>query len=128
MDFANFLIQLLNSLQYGLLLFMLAAGLTLIFGIMGVVNLAHGSFYMLGAYLAWALTAQFQQPDTGHRGRHGARRGLRLAARMAAVSPLLQARPPGSGTADLRPDLHLSKSCAPFSGATTCTLWPCPRR
>jgi branched-chain amino acid transport system permease protein len=58
MDLANFLIQLLNSVQYGLLLFMLAAGLTLIFGIMGVVNLAHGSFYMLGAYLAWALTRQ----------------------------------------------------------------------
>ncbi len=58
MDFANFLIQLLNSVQYGLLLFMLAAGLTLIFGIMGVVNLAHGSFYMLGAYMAWALSAQ----------------------------------------------------------------------
>ena len=58
MDFANFLIQLLNSLQYGLLLFMLAAGLTLIFGIMGVVNLAHGSFYMLGAYLAWFLVGQ----------------------------------------------------------------------
>ena len=57
MDFANFLIQLLNSVQYGLLLFMLAAGLTLIFGIMGVVNLAHGSFYMLGAYLGYALTA-----------------------------------------------------------------------
>ncbi|WP_101049747.1 branched-chain amino acid ABC transporter permease [Macromonas nakdongensis] len=57
MDFANFLIQLLNSLQYGLLLFMLAAGLTLIFGIMGVVNLAHGSFYMLGAYMAWSLSA-----------------------------------------------------------------------
>ena len=57
MDLTGFLIQLLNSLQYGLLLFMLAAGLTLIFGIMNVVNLAHGSFYMLGAYLAWALTA-----------------------------------------------------------------------
>ena len=57
MDLANFLIQLLNSVQYGLLLFMLAAGLTLIFGIMGVVNLAHGSFYMLGAYLAWSLSA-----------------------------------------------------------------------
>ena len=55
MDFANFLIQTLNSVQYGLLLFMLAAGLTLIFGIMGVVNLAHGSFYMLGAYLAFSL-------------------------------------------------------------------------
>jgi branched-chain amino acid transport system permease protein len=60
MDFANFLIQLLNSLQYGLLLFMLAAGLTLIFGIMGVVNLAHGSFYMLGAYLAWFLVGQLE--------------------------------------------------------------------
>jgi branched-chain amino acid transport system permease protein len=56
-DFASFLIQLLNSVQYGLLLFMLAAGLTLIFGIMGVVNLAHGSFYMLGAYLAWSLAS-----------------------------------------------------------------------
>jgi branched-chain amino acid transport system permease protein len=59
MDFANFLIQLLNGVQYGLLLFMLAAGLTLIFGIMGVVNLAHGTFYMLGAYLAWFFTSQF---------------------------------------------------------------------
>ena len=57
MDLANFLIQLLNSVQYGLLLFMLAAGLTLIFGIMGVVNLAHGSFYMLGAYMAWSLSS-----------------------------------------------------------------------
>ena len=56
MDIATFFIQLLNSVQYGLLLFMLAAGLTLIFGIMGVVNLAHGSFYMLGAYLAYSLT------------------------------------------------------------------------
>jgi branched-chain amino acid transport system permease protein len=59
MDFPQFLIQLLNSVQYGLLLFMLAAGLTLIFGIMGVVNLAHGSFYMLGAYLAWSLSSAF---------------------------------------------------------------------
>ncbi len=52
---ANILIQLLNSLQYGLLLFLVAAGLTLIFGIMGIINLAHGSFYMVGAYLAWSL-------------------------------------------------------------------------
>ncbi len=59
MDLANILIQLLNSVQYGLLLFMLAAGLTLIFGIMGVVNLAHGSFYMLGAYMAWSLAGLF---------------------------------------------------------------------
>jgi len=44
--------QLLNGLQYGAMLFMLASGLTLIFGIMGVVNLTHGSFYMVGAFCA----------------------------------------------------------------------------
>jgi branched-chain amino acid transport system permease protein len=55
MEFATFLIQCLNALQYGLLLFLVASGLTLIFGIMGVINLAHGSFYMIGAYMAYAL-------------------------------------------------------------------------
>ena len=58
MNFASFLIQLLNGLQYGLLLFLVASGLTLIFGIMGIINLAHGSFYMLGAYLAWSLAGK----------------------------------------------------------------------
>lgn len=43
--------QLLNGLQYGVMLFLLAAGLTLIFGIMGVINLAHGSLFMVGAYV-----------------------------------------------------------------------------
>ena len=57
MDFAFLLIQLLNGLQYGLLLFLVASGLTLIFGIMGIINLAHGSFYMVGAYLAWSLAS-----------------------------------------------------------------------
>jgi branched-chain amino acid transport system permease protein len=56
MDFSTFLIQCLNALQYGLLLFLVASGLTLIFGIMGVINLAHGSFYMIGAYMAYALS------------------------------------------------------------------------
>jgi len=56
MDFSSFLIQTLNSLQYGLLLFLVASGLTLVFGIMGIINLAHGSFYMIGAYLAFVLT------------------------------------------------------------------------
>ncbi|WP_298611128.1 branched-chain amino acid ABC transporter permease [uncultured Thiothrix sp.] len=56
MDLSIFLIQCLNSLQYGLLLFLVAMGLTLIFGIMGVINLAHGSFYMIGAYMAYALS------------------------------------------------------------------------
>ena len=50
-----FLIQVLNGVQLGLLLFLVASGLTLIFGIMGIINLAHGSFYMLGAYFAFAF-------------------------------------------------------------------------
>lgn len=56
MDFHTFLIQLLNGVQYGLLLFLVSSGLTLVFGIMGIINIAHGSFYMIGAYLAWSLT------------------------------------------------------------------------
>jgi branched-chain amino acid transport system permease protein len=59
MDLAAFLVQCLNALQYGLLLFLVASGLTLIFGIMGVINLAHGSFYMIGAYLAYSLAPIF---------------------------------------------------------------------
>jgi branched-chain amino acid transport system permease protein len=58
-DLGTFLIQCLNALQYGLLLFLVASGLTLIFGIMGVINLAHGSFYMIGAYMAFALAPLF---------------------------------------------------------------------
>ena len=57
MDVYSFLIQLLNGLQYGLLLFLVASGLTLIFGIMGIINLAHGSFYMIGAYMAFSLSS-----------------------------------------------------------------------
>lgn len=49
------LFSLLNGIIYGLLLFMVSAGLTLIFGMMGVLNFAHASFYMLGAYFAYAL-------------------------------------------------------------------------
>ena len=56
MELASLLIQILNSVQYGLLLFLVASGLTLIFGIMGIINLAHGSFYMIGAYMAFTLS------------------------------------------------------------------------
>jgi branched-chain amino acid transport system permease protein len=51
------LIQILNGLQYGLLIFLAASGLTLVFGVMGIINLSHGSFYMLGAYLSLTLTS-----------------------------------------------------------------------
>ncbi len=56
MTLSHLLIQALNGIQYGFLLFLVASGLTLVFGIMGIINLAHGAFYMLGAYLCWWLT------------------------------------------------------------------------
>ena len=57
MDPILIFIQGLNGLQLGIMLFLMAAGLTLVFGVMNLINLAHGSLYMLGAYLA----ATFQQ-------------------------------------------------------------------
>ncbi|MCB1384744.1 MAG: branched-chain amino acid ABC transporter permease [Nitratireductor sp.] len=62
MSFTLLLIQCLNGLQYGTMLFLIAAGLTLVFGVMGFINLAHGVLYMVGAYLAFAflnLTGNF---------------------------------------------------------------------
>jgi branched-chain amino acid transport system permease protein len=52
-----FTIQLLNGISYGLLLFMLSSGLTLIFSMMGVLNFAHASFYMVGAYVAYSVSS-----------------------------------------------------------------------
>ena len=59
MDASLVLIQTLNGLQLGVMLFLMAAGLTLVFGIMDLINLAHGSLYMLGAYLTATLTGFF---------------------------------------------------------------------
>ena len=55
MEFTLF--TLLNGVSYGLLLFMLSSGLTLIFSMMGVLNFAHASFYMLGAYMAYTISS-----------------------------------------------------------------------
>ncbi len=57
MDWSLLITQLLNGLQLGLLLFLLASGLTLIFGIMDFINLSHGSFYMIGAYFSGTVVA-----------------------------------------------------------------------
>ena len=57
MEMSLFLVQLLNGIQYGLLLFLVASGLTLVFGVMGILNLAHGSMYMIGAYLVYYFAA-----------------------------------------------------------------------
>lgn len=60
MSIEVFFVQLINGLQYGLLLFLIASGLTLIFGVMGILNLAHGSMYMIGAYLFWYYLNYFE--------------------------------------------------------------------
>ena len=68
--------QVLNGLQFGVMLFLLAAGLTLVFGIMNLVNLAHGSLYMVGAYLATAAfgwTGSFLLGRAVRAGRHAGR-------------------------------------------------------
>ena len=52
MSFILFIEQLLNGIQFGIMLFLMSAGLTLIFGVIGLINLAHGSFYMIGAFAA----------------------------------------------------------------------------
>lgn len=57
MSLLLFIEQVLNGLQFGVMLFLMAAGLTLIFGVMGLINLAHGSLYMIGAFAAAAVTA-----------------------------------------------------------------------
>ena len=62
MSISLFVVQFLNGLQLGVLLFLIAAGLTLVFGVMDFINLAHGVQYMLGAYLAvmfYGLTGNF---------------------------------------------------------------------
>ena len=91
------LISLLNGLSYGLLLFMLSSGLTLIFSMMGVLNFAHASFYMLGAYFGYAISQQFgfwpaliiAPLLTGLAGAVVERFGLRAVHRHGHVSELL---------------------------------------
>ena len=99
--------QLLNGLVYGVLLFLMAAGLSLIFGLMNVVSLAHGSFFMLGAFVGLSifhLTGSFWLalilgPHTSG--------GDRRLYGTAVFAPALSAWPHGSGAADLRLHLHL---------------------
>ncbi len=62
MGASTFLLQLLNGVQFGVLVFLLASGLTLTFGIMNVINLAHGSFFMIGAYLTYEFAIHMGLP------------------------------------------------------------------
>ena len=125
-----FTISLLNGISYGLLLFMLSSGLTLIFSMMGVLNFAHASFYMLGAYFAYTTTqlvgfwpALFVAPLLVG----AARRGVRevLPAPGAQVRPRARTahhlRPvlhhPGNGAAGLGPEFGRTTACRPLSSA-----------
>ena len=91
------LISLLNGVTYGLLLFMLCSGLTLIFSMMGILNFAHASFYMLGAYFAYQLSTWIgfwpalvlAPPLVGVAGALIERYGLRKAHRYGHVAELL---------------------------------------
>ncbi len=73
------LAQFVSGLCHGMILFLMASGLTLVFGVMRVINFAHGSFYMLSAYLAYSVTQFFMAarlwvldcPDRGSLGSWG---------------------------------------------------------
>ena len=99
----SFAINLLNGVSYGLLLFMLSAGLTLIFSMLGVLNFAHASFYMLGAYVGFALA--------GHLGFWGALVGAPLVVGLigAAFERWLLRR--------VRPHGHLAELLLTFGAA-----------
>jgi branched-chain amino acid transport system permease protein len=58
MDFASFSLQFLNGLSYAMLLFLISSGLTIIFGVLGIINFSHGSLYMLGAYFSLLFTKE----------------------------------------------------------------------
>ena len=105
--------QVLNGLQFGLMLFLLAAGLTLVFGIMDIVNLAHGSLYMMGAYFA----ATFVGVDRQFRARRAAGAAARRCCsawslEVVALRHALRPRPSRPGAGDLRADPVLQRAGA----------------
>ena len=102
MDFTLVAAQFLNGLQLGVLLFLLAAGLTLVFGIMDCVNLAHGSLYMVGAFVCATVTlatGSFLLGVLAALPRHLRHRG---AGRGPRHPPPLPARPPRPGARHVR--------------------------
>ena len=110
-----FLVQTLNGISYGLLLFMLSSGLTLVFSLMGVLNFAHASFYMLGAYFAYQISAKIGfWPALVARAAAGGR--ARHAGRALRPAPGAQARPRRRAAVHLRPRLPDRGGGAPDLG------------
>jgi branched-chain amino acid transport system permease protein len=89
MQFSTFLIQILNGLQFGMLLFLIASGLTLTFGVMGIINLAHGAFFMIGAYLSFQFTRYWGWPlPVAYAAAIGCIVGLGAAVERTVLAPL----------------------------------------
>ncbi len=104
MDTTLLVIQTLNGLQLGLLLFLVASGLTLVFGILDFVNLAHGSLYMLGAFICASLTLCLGKFPAGRLGRAADHRRCRAGGRTVRGAHALSARSSRPGAGDLRAD------------------------
>ena len=109
--------QFLNGLQFGLLLFLLAAGLTLVFGIMDFVNLAHGSLYMMGAYFAATFVAWTGNFIFGMLLALGATLAARHRAGIRGAAASLRPRSSRSRAGDLRADLVLQRRGAADLGS-----------
>ena len=100
---ALLLTQFVNALSQSALLFFLGVGLTLIFGLMRIVNFAHGALYMLGAFVGYSLAQLVGQLLAGARGSAAARRAVRRGVRILHPAPALPARCPRLPDGDLRP-------------------------
>ena len=103
MSLSLFALQLVNGVEYGLLLFLVASGLTLVFGVLGVLNFAHGSFYMLGAYLAWWLSERTGSLPLAILLGLPAMVLIGLLVERFAILAAVQARSPLAGPAHVRP-------------------------
>ena len=101
--FALLLTQFVNALSQSALLFFLGVGLTLIFGLMRIVNFAHGALYMLGAFVGYSLGALIGQLLARAGRRAGAGRAVRRGVRILDPAPALPARRPRLPDGDLRP-------------------------
>ena len=110
MSFALLFEQLLNGLQFGVTLFLMAAGLTLVFGIMNFVNLAHGSLYMVGAYLALAAAQWTGSYLLGVLLGLAGTLVVGMLVEVIALRTLYDARPPRPGARHLRPDPVLQRA------------------
>ncbi len=117
-----FLEQCLNGLQFGLLLFLLAAGLTLVFGIMDLVNLAHGSLYMVGAYFAATFVASTDSFLLGAILALGATVLVGMARRGRGDAPALRPRSSRSRARHVRADPVLQRAVRIVWGPAGLTL------